>query len=227
MKQLNKKPLSLTINILAIIGFVSLIVLLSSVYKFHFSNDPIHEDKNSKNESVIHSQYTGQEERGIKALSQDDIDGLLAGAGTPFGGMAKAAELNGFPGPRHVLDAFKAGEFKLESDQYEKIETLYEEMNFEAIKLGKEIIDIEKEIDQAFREKTITEEFLQKNTSKSASLYAKLRFVHLKYHLSMVTILTPKQVAQYNNLRGYTSGDPCKNIPKGHDAKLWKMHNGC
>ncbi len=77
-------------------------------------------------ESAIYSQYAGQEIRGIKALSQDDIEGLLAGAGTPFGGMAKPAELNGYPGPRHVLDAVEAGEFKLTSDQEEQIEALYE-----------------------------------------------------------------------------------------------------
>ena len=66
-----------------------------------------------EDESAIHSPYTGQEARGIKALSQDDIEGLLSGAGTPFGGMAKPAELNGYPGPRHVLDAIKRVSLKL------------------------------------------------------------------------------------------------------------------
>ncbi len=67
----------------------------------------------TSDESAIRSPYVGQEARGIKALSQDDVEGLLAGAGSPFGGMAKPAELNGYPGPRHVLDAVKAVEFEL------------------------------------------------------------------------------------------------------------------
>jgi hypothetical protein len=78
-------------------------------------------------EGAIHSPYAGQELRGIKALSQEDIEGLLAGTGIPFGGMAKPAELNGYPGPRHVLDAVEAREFELTSGQQEQIEALYED----------------------------------------------------------------------------------------------------
>jgi hypothetical protein len=47
------------------------------------------------------SPYVGQETRDIKALSQQDIDDYLNGRGM---GYAKAAELNHYPGPRHVLD---------------------------------------------------------------------------------------------------------------------------
>ena len=178
-------------------------------------------------ESAIHSPYAGQELRGIKALSQEDIEGLLAGAGTPFGGMAKPAELNGYPGPRHVLDAVEAGEFELTSGQQKQIEVLYEEMRLEAIELGQKIIDIEKTIDDAFVNGTITDQVLQEKVLESADLYGRLRIVHLKYHLSMVDILTPQQVAQYNEIRGYTSGDPCENIPEGHDPEMWKLHNNC
>lgn len=178
-------------------------------------------------ESAILSPYAGQEIRGIKSLSQEDIEGLLAGAGTPFGGMAKPAELNGYPGPRHVLDAVEAGEFELANRQREPIEALYEEMRSEAIGLGKKIVNIEKAIDDAFISGTITEEILQEKILESASFYGQLRIVHLKYHLSMVDILTPQQVEQYNELRGYTSGDPCENIPEGHDPDLWKLHNNC
>ena len=181
----------------------------------------------TSDESAIHSPYAGQEARGIKALSQDDIEGLLAGAGTPFGGMAKPAELNGYPGPRHVLDAYDAGEFQLTNEQHKQIEALYEEMRSEAIELGEKIIDIENEIDDAFTGKTITNTFLQEKVKESADLYGQLRVVHLKYHLSMVEILTPQQVEKYNELRGYTSGDPCENIPEGHDPEMWKLHNNC
>ncbi len=177
--------------------------------------------------SVIQSPYVGQELRGIKALSQEDVDGLLAGAGMPFGGMAKPAELNGYPGPRHVLDAVDAGELEITAGQRAQIETLYKEMQAQAIALGEQIIEIETAIDDAFHNGTITEAFLQSKTSESAALYGQLRFVHLKYHLSMVDILTPEQVAQYNELRGYTSGDPCANVPEGHDPEMWKLHNNC
>lgn len=179
------------------------------------------------NESAIHSPYAGQEVRGIKALSKADIEGLLAGAGTPFGGMAKPAELNGYPGPRHVLDAIEAGEFDVTLEQKEEVEALYAEMQMQAIALGKHIIDIEQEIDKAFASKTITQDFLERAVAESADSYSKLRVVHLKYHLTMVDILTPEQVEQYNELRGYVYGDPCENVPSGHDAAQWKLHNDC
>ena len=115
--------------------------------------------------------------------------------------MAKPAELNGYPGPRHVLDAFEAREFDLTKQQHEQTKALYEKMRSGAIKLGKQIIDIEKEINDAFVNRTIAEEFLQNKVSESANLYSQLRVAHLKYHLSMIEILSPQQVEKYNKLR--------------------------
>jgi hypothetical protein len=44
--------------------------------------------------------YAGQQARAIKSFSDDDIAALRKGEGA---GMAKVAELNGYPGPAHVL----------------------------------------------------------------------------------------------------------------------------
>jgi len=179
--------------------------------------------------SSIESPYQGQETRKIKALSQDDIDGLLNGSGTPFGGLAKPAELNGYPGPRHVLDAVESGEFQVTSEQLVQIESLYEEMRSNAIKLGKAIIEAEEAIDTGFSSSAVTENSLQQNIAASVELYGQLRVVHLNTHLSMIDILHPEQVIQYNILRGYSSGgDPCTNVPTGdHDAAMWQQHNNC
>mgnify|MGYP006299857903 CR=1 FL=1 len=215
MKQFNK-----------IFAIIIGVILLAFVIGIFSQQDKA--TSQTSDESAIHSPYAGQEvTRGIKALSQGEVEGLLAGSGTPFGGMAKPAELNGYPGPRHVLDAYNAGEFELTDEQYEQIQELYEEMRSEAIGLGKQIIDIEKEIDDAFTSKKITEAVLQEKVKEGADLYSQLRFVHLKTHLATIEILTPQQVEQYNELRGYTSGDPCENIPEGHDPEMWKLHNNC
>ncbi|HXH46834.1 MAG TPA: hypothetical protein VNK51_23725 [Bradyrhizobium sp.] len=45
--------------------------------------------------------YAGLDSRPIKALSLQQIDDLRAGRGM---GLALAAELNGYPGPSHVLE---------------------------------------------------------------------------------------------------------------------------
>ena len=177
--------------------------------------------------SVISSPYTGQETRKIKALSPQVIDDLLAGAGTPFGGMAKPAELNGYPGPRHVLDAVEVGDLEVSAQQLKKIESLYEAMRSDAIGIGKEIIELETAVDDTLSQRIITGELLKENILESGRLYGRLRLVHLEAHLSMVAILTPHQVKQYNKLRGYITGNPCDNIPQGHPPELWKKHNNC
>lgn len=178
-------------------------------------------------ESSVHSQYSGQQEQPIKSLTSDDIRGLKAGAGTPFNGMAKPAELNGYPGPRHVLDAYEAGEFELTEDQLNIIQKLFDDMQQTAIPLGEKIIALETEIDHAFKDKNVTDDSLKYLIDKSAGIYAELRYTHLKTHLQMVSILTDEQVQHYNELRGYTTNDPCENIPTGHDPEMWKKHNGC
>lgn len=208
-----------------VIILASVVLLVVAGILFFRGSSPL--ALQASDEGAIHSPYAGQESRGIKALSQEDIAGLLAGAGTPFGGMAKPAELNGYPGPRHVLDAVEAGEFELAAQQQAQVEALYEEMRAEAIALGEQIVAIEKGLDDAFHNGTISEAVLREKVSESAGLYGQLRFVHLKFHLAMVDVLTPQQVAQYNELRGYAATDPCANVPEGHDAELWRLHNNC
>jgi len=214
MKSINKKY-----SVIIIALFVVLAV-------FFFSGQVEETSQNSEENSII-SPYAGQESRGIKSLSETEIEGLLAGAGTPFGGMAKLGELNGYPGPKHVLEAVEFGEFELTEEQLEKIENLYEEMRSEAIELGTKIIEIEQRLDDSFADKSMTLEVLESEVTKSAELYGQLRFLHLKYHLFMVDILTSEQVEKYNELRGYNSENPCEDVPEGHDPEMWKLHHGC
>ena len=39
--------------------------------------------------------------------------------------------------------------------------------------------------------------------TKAALAQGKLRETHLRYHLSMMDVLTAEQIAAYNQLRGY------------------------
>ena len=55
----------------------------------------------SENNRSHSSKYAGQESRATKSLSPDDISELKRGGGW---GLAKAAELNGVPGPAHLLE---------------------------------------------------------------------------------------------------------------------------
>jgi len=168
------------------------------------------------------SGYAGEEKRSIKSLSADDIQQLEEGKGW---GLAKVAELNGLPGPAHVLEM--KNQISLNPEQEEQIRVLFEGMQSRAIPLGKELIDLEKNLNDAFANHTITDSQLHQMLESISKVRMKLRFVHLQTHLETPDILTTEQVETYNRLRGYVAEDPCRNIPQGHNVEMWKKHNAC
>ena len=168
------------------------------------------------------SKYAGEEKREIKSLSETDIEELKNGKGW---GLAKAAELNGLPGPAHLLEMKE--EIHLSAKQIRLIEDLYIKMKKDAIPLGLELIELERELNNHFSNRTMTDELLGILLERIAQIQKKLRYVHLSTHLETPNILTPEQIALYNKLRGYSSDDPCENIPKGHDPEMWKRHHNC
>ncbi len=141
--------------------------------------------------------YAGLQTRSIKTLSDQQIADLNTGRGM---GLALAAELNGYPGPIHAIEL--AGDLRLSPEQVTKLTALFEAMKAEAIPLGALLISQERELDNAFANRTITIAHLEITTQNIGTTQGALRAAHLKYHLSTVAILTPEQVARYNELRG-------------------------
>ncbi len=168
------------------------------------------------------SKYAGEEKRKIKSLSATDIVELQNGKGW---GLAKAAELNGLPGPSHLLEMKE--EIDLSAKQILAIEDIYSKMQQEAVPLGLELIELERELNNHFANRTITNELLLQILQKIARVHRQLRYVHLSTHLKTPDILKSKQITLYNRLRRYSSDDPCENVPKGHDPEMWKKHNNC
>ncbi len=168
------------------------------------------------------SKYAGEEKREIKSLSATDIEELKTGKGW---GLAKAAELNGVPGPVHLLEMKE--EIDLSANQIRAIEDIYKKMKQEAISLGLELIELERELSNHFANRTITDELLRQILQGIAQVHRQLRYVHLSAHLNTPDILKSEQITLYNKLRGYSSGDPCENVPKGHDPEMWKKHHNC
>ncbi|MGI9306361.1 MAG: Spy/CpxP family protein refolding chaperone [Gammaproteobacteria bacterium] len=142
--------------------------------------------------------YSGLEARPVKALSAEDAAGYLAGEGM---GFALAAELNGYPGPRHVLEL--ADELELSAAQRGKTQKLFLEMQTAAAALGKSVVAKETELDALFSEQRADENSLHNLTAEIARLKGALRAAHLKYHLIIKSMLTSAQIARYNELRGY------------------------
>jgi hypothetical protein len=149
------------------------------------------------------SPYAGMQARQIKALSEQQIDDLRAGRGM---GLALAAELNGYPGPAHVLE--QSDNLELSASQKDQIQRLFDSMKAEALPIGSRLIEQEAALDEQFASHTITPESLKDATIKIGITQAELRNTHLKYHLETVQILSPNQIRQYATVRGYTSDAP-------------------
>jgi Spy/CpxP family protein refolding chaperone len=154
--------------------------------------------------------YAGLQVRPVKALSDQQIADLKEGRGM---GLALPAELNGYPGPTHVLEL--AESLQLSEAQRAKVKQLFEAMKAETVPLGEKLIAQEADLDRLFAERTITEASLAAATQAIGLTQAALRTAHLKYHLATIEVLTPTQSRRYVELRGYAG-----------NAKALQQHGG-
>jgi hypothetical protein len=155
--------------------------------------------------------YAGLQMRPLKALSDEQIAELKAGRGM---GLALAAELNGYPGPVHVLEL--AESLQLSETQRIKVQQLFETMKAETIPLGEMRIAQEADLDRQFASRAVTEASLVRATQAIGTTQAALRAAHLKYHLATVEVLTPVQIGRYSELRGYANGAHDRNQHSSH-----------
>jgi len=159
--------------------------------------------------ALAQTPYAGMQTRGVKALSDSQIGDLQAGRGMS---LALAAELNGYPGPLHVLEL--ADKLGLSAEQRGKVQQLFDSMKVEAVSFGAKLIEQEAELDRQFSGRTIAAESLKSLTAAIAVTQGQLRETHLKYHLSTAALLTPQQIEQYAQLRGYAG-----HAPGGHHQR--------
>jgi len=102
---------------------------------------------------VAHAQspYAGQESRAIKAPAPEEIRRHEGGKGM---GFAKTAELNGYPGPAHVLEL--AAKLELSAEQRERTEALFRRMEADAIAHGRRLVEEERLLDATFADRSVT-----------------------------------------------------------------------
>lgn len=144
------------------------------------------------------SLYAGEEARPIKALGAEDLRALIEGRGF---GFAKAAELNGYPGPMHVVELSKR--LELTAEQRTASERLLAEHKTRARELGAQVIDAERALDALFAQRQADAAAVDAATRRVGERHAALRAEHLKTHLEQTALLNPRQIADYQRLRGY------------------------
>lgn len=144
-------------------------------------------------------------------MSNEEIQGYLAGHGM---GFAKAAELNHYPGPMHVLE-LKA-KLNLSKAQIDQTENIYNEMHKKTVRLGNLFVEKEKFLDDLFLNMSITASELQATISEISKVRGEIRLAHLTAHLKMKELLKPEQINHYDKLRGYTAGSQKHDYQKSH-----------
>jgi hypothetical protein len=145
-----------------------------------------------------HGAHAGLPQPGLKALSEQQIADLRAGKGM---GLARAAELNGYPGPIHVLEL--GDKLDLSAQQKQGLKQLYEAMKAEAVAAGEKLIESETALEQEFAAGKMTPARLALLTAQIGERQGALRAVHLKYHLTTAELLSEDQRQRYSELRGY------------------------
>jgi len=145
------------------------------------------------------SPYAGEESRDTSSLSGKDVADLLDGKGW---GFAKPAELNGYPGPSHVLELSE--KLKLSAEQRTQVQAVFDRMATAARETGVKFVGAERLLDAAFKDRAVDAAILRQRIDAAEVLRAELRHIHLAAHLETTPILTPEQRHAYVQLRGYT-----------------------
>jgi Spy/CpxP family protein refolding chaperone len=146
--------------------------------------------------------YVDLRESPIRGLTPAEIDELRSGGGM---GLALPAELNGYPGPKHVLDL--ADQLSLDAATKAAFQSLYERTQEAARAAGARVLSAHESLDQAFRTGAIDEDSLTSRTVELGVALGELRRVHLAAHLEAYDLLTPHQRALYMEYRGYGAAD--------------------
>ena len=162
------------------------------------------------------SPYAGQQEREIKSLSAEELHDLTEGRGM---GMAKAAELNHYPGPAHVIEL--KDKLGLSPAQLSAVEEAFARMSGAAKPLGTELIERERRLERTFRGGSADARAIAAATAEIGASQGRLRAVHLAAHVETRAILTPAQLAAYDRLRGYDKTGPAP-AGTGHHPGLHK-----
>ena len=144
------------------------------------------------------SSYAHDRSAEFSSLSPNEVRELRDGEGM---GLARAAELNHYPGPKHLLDL--AGELGLGGAQIERIDEIHRNMKARAIAKGEAILEAERHLSDLFASGQPSAARLRQMTEHLGLMRGQLQAIHLLAHVEAAAELTPAQIEGYDRLRGY------------------------
>lgn len=148
-------------------------------------------------------QGTGQGHK-MAALSCAEQFEAVVREGHGFG-MAFAADRNGYPGPRHILEL--KTELALTADQEAKAAALMHAMLAESRPKGARLLEAERRLERLYVDGVAADAIVRAAVAEAERARSELRLVHLLTHLKTRDLLTREQRDAYHKIRwGTTTG---------------------
>ena len=144
------------------------------------------------------SPYSHGQSSEISSLTVDEVRELQTGEGM---GLARAAELNHFPGPKHILEL--ASELGLDHAQAERIDAIHAKMKTRAIAKGEEILEAERHLAGLFASGQPSVVAVKRIAEHLGTMRGQLQAIHLLAHIESADVLRGEQIEDYDRLRGY------------------------
>ena len=148
------------------------------------------------------SPYAHTQSNDVPTLTPDEVRELRNGEGM---GLARPAELNRFPGPKHLLEL--ASELDLDPAQIRRIEAIHEKMRAQAIAKGDDVLMAERRLANLFASVAVGEQPSVADVKRIAQhlgiMRGQLQAIHLLAHVESARELTSGQIEEYDRLRGY------------------------
>lgn len=133
----------------------------------------------------------------LGGVSQQEKEALLKGAGL---GAGMIAMMNGYPGPKHVLEM--GDELGLTAEQRESIGKTYGKVKAESVELGTELVEKDEKLTALFASGSVTAGEVEKLSREIGELQGRVRATHLNAHVETFDALTPAQREQLSSMQG-------------------------
>ncbi len=116
------------------------------------------------------------------------------------GDNGKTAEMNNYPSAKNILEL--ASTLNLSSIQKSRLSDIHSNTVARAKQLGKEIVQIENELHQAFQARIINEKSCADDALQIGRLRGKLRGIILNSHIKAKAVLNDSQLNMYKKIQG-------------------------
>jgi Spy/CpxP family protein refolding chaperone len=113
--------------------------------------------------------------------------------------MAFAADKNGYPGPRHVLELKQR--LRLTPAQEARTQALLEEMFGQSRPASARLLEAERRLERLFAGGAADEAAVARAVTEVERARADVRLVHLRFHLRTRDVLTAAQRDEYRRAR--------------------------